>query len=116
MKKTLKKWLENLKNRFWNTKTARTVLNLLFVASNIVSIVLISDKMILGLSFAGSFVIYVFVDSIIKAVNDVNSEMPNFGKRFTKKRQDGSVVIEDGKLYEAILYLYAIEEYIEKGR
>lgn len=116
MNKTLKKWIENFKNRFWNTKTARTVLNLLFVASNIVSIVLSSDKSLLITSFAVSVTVYAVVDSIIKAVNDVHSEMPNFGRRFTKKRQDGSVVIEDGKLYEAILYLYAIEEYMEGSR
>ena len=116
MNKTLKKWIENFKNRFCNTKTARTVLNLLFVASNIVSIVLSSDKSILIISFAVSVTVYAVVDSIIKAINDVHSEMPNFGRRFTKKRQDGSVVIEDGRLYEAILYLYAIEEYMEGSR
>ena len=116
MGKPIKRLLMDFKRRFWNTRTAKFLNDVWFVVANVLCLFFSEDKTVFLIFFVSSFVFYRIISALIKAVDEVNSEMPDFKRRFTKKREDGSIVIENGMLNEAILYLYALEEYIEKGR
>lgn len=117
MKEILKRYVEKLKNRFVNAKTARILVDLLFLLGSIFFFcVATMPTHVRIISFVVSFIIYKGLTMFINVTDEVMNKMPNWGRRFTKKLEDGSIVVEKGRIHEAILFLYSVEEYMERSR
>lgn len=117
MREILKRWAEKVKNRFVNTKTARIIVDILFLlGSTYFFCVALMPTHVRVISFVFSFIIYKGLTMFINVTDEVLNKMPNWGKRFTKKLEDGSIVVEKGRIHEAILFLYSVEEYMERSR
>ena len=109
-------WFKNIYDKFCNTKTARFVTDVAFILWCVACLYSQSSFLHKLISFVAGFVVYKIIYSFLRATDEVNMELPNFGKRFTKKGIDGAVIVDTERLHEAILYLYSLEEYIEKSR
>ncbi len=110
MKNTLKRF----KQKYLTLTTLKAVLSLVYIGLNIGTLFVPMDNLFKVVALVGFYLLYLTVTGIIKEVEDEKSKIPVLKQRFTKKAENGSIVIDEKRFREAILYLYEIEDKIYK--
>ena len=110
----MKNKLKMLKRKFLTTKTARFITNLIFLAIAITMCMISLHYVIKIIILVFSFLIYLITVCIIDELEKEKDALPIATERYTKKRPDGSVVLDTNRFQEAILYLYEIEDKLYK--
>lgn len=110
----MKNKLKMFKRKFLTTKTARFVTNLIFLAIAITMCMISLHYVIKIIILVFSFLIYLITVGIIDELEKEKDALPIATERYTKKRPDGSVVLDTNRFQEAILYLYEVEDKLYK--
>lgn len=110
----MKNKLKMLKRKFLTTKTARFITNLIFLAIAITMCVISLHYAIKIIVLILSFLIYLVIVGVIDELEKEKDVLPVVKERYTKKRPDGSVVLDTDRFQEAILYLYEVEDKLYK--
>ena len=108
----IKRYFEKLKTSLFSTKAVRLyVTTVLYI---VIGFLVFVDIDVVGkaIMFASCIILLNIVYGMFTEIEKYNiqKEIPKAKKRFTKKLNDGRVVIEADKFQEAILFLYEIEE------
>ena len=110
----VKKYFSNLKKKFLSIQTAFVVKEVVNIAGLLVLMLVDFNVVAKVIIFAFLYALHYMVSEIISACVQEKQNIPKLSKRFTKTDEDGAVKIEKEDLQQAILYLYEIEEKLNK--
>ena len=106
----LKRYLTRLKNKYCNLKTVDFVVTVLFFVFFLILVLVDEPKMIIVNIYILLFILRQIIEGMLREARNIELSVPQTKVRFTKKLEDGRIVIEQNRYSEAILYLYELEE------
>lgn len=110
----MKKKFRKFKEKYLTLNTLKVAVNLIYVIVSLGIFTIPIHYYFKMLMQSGLFLIYLLVTGIIRSVEEEKDALPTVKNRFTRKAENGSIIIEEKRFREAILYLYEIEDKLYK--
>lgn len=110
----MKKKFRKFKEKYLTLNTLKVAVNLIYVIVSLGIFTIPIHYYFKMLMQSGLFLMYLIVIEIIRSVEEEKDALPTVKNRFTRKAENGSIIIDEKRFREAILYLYEIEDKIYK--
>ena len=109
----MKKKFRKFKEKYLTLNTLKVAVNLIYVIVSLGIFTIPIHYYFKMLMQSGLFLMYLIIIEIIRSVEEKDA-LPTVKNRFTRKAENGSIIVDEKRFREAILYLYEIEDKLYK--